>query len=285
MNVWVRLKWKDCRFVWNASDYGGIDHMTVPYKKVWIPDLTLYDGMTIVTIFYSTTEEFYGKKEYTPTFWSDGTVYYNFPSVLESSCSVNVRLFPYDEQECKLVFGSWAYHGLEINFQAKNSAGDLSSSETNVEWDVTGFPAIRHVLYYGCCPEPYPDVTFYLQLKRKPLFYIVNLILPSFLITVMGVFGFFLPCESGEKVSLQITVLLALAVFQLIVAEALPPSAESIPLIAIYFDFSIFLVGFACVMSVVVLNVHYRGNKPIPMRIRKLFFGYLAKICFINAPS
>lgn len=113
----------------------------------------------------------------------------------------------------------------------KNPYGDLSSSVDNVEWNISSFTAQRHVLYYGCCPEPYPDVTYYLHIKRKPDFYVVNIILPTFLITSMAILGFFLPSESGEKVSLQITVMLALAVFQLLVADSLPPSSDTTPLI------------------------------------------------------
>lgn len=186
-------------------------------------------------------------------------MYYNFPSVLESICAVDVEKFPYDEQTCKLLFGSWAYHGFDMDlqvrvvlilnspcvapsslaifyqwfcvFQYKNPQGDLSSAVTNVEWTYVSLKAERHVLYYGCCPEPYPDVTYYLRLKRKPQFYLINLIVPSMLITVMAALGYYLPVESGEKVSLQITVMLSLAVFQLLVADKLPPSADATPII------------------------------------------------------
>lgn len=116
-------------------------------------------------------------------------------------------------------------------FQYKNPQGDLSSAVTNVEWTYISLKAERHVLYYGCCPEPYPDVTYYLKLKRKPQFYLINLIVPSMLITVMAALGYYLPVESGEKVSLQITVMLSLAVFQQLVSDKLPPSADSTPLI------------------------------------------------------
>lgn len=116
-------------------------------------------------------------------------------------------------------------------FQYKNPQGDLSSAVTNVEWTYISLKAERHVLYYGCCPEPYPDVTYYLKLKRKPQFYLINLIVPSMLITVMAALGYYLPVESGEKVSLQITVMLSLAVFQLLVADKLPPSADATPII------------------------------------------------------
>ena len=47
--------------------------------------------------------------------------------------------------------------------------GDLSSYVSNVEWEVTGVPVVRHELIYGCCPEPFPDVTFYIQVSSISL--------------------------------------------------------------------------------------------------------------------
>jgi len=42
---------------------------------------------------------------------------------------------------------------------------------------------------------------------------------------------FYLPTESGEKVSLGLTVLLSFSVFMLLIAEAMPATSEFIPLI------------------------------------------------------
>ena len=43
--------------------------------------------------------------------------------------------------------------------------------------------------------------------------------------------AFLLPPDSGEKVTLGLTVLLAFSVFMLLVAENMPPTSEYIPLI------------------------------------------------------
>ena len=108
------------------------------------------------------------------------------------------------------------------------------SWEKNVEWDVPKISVERHVEFYGCCPEPYPDIAFSIHLTRKPSYYITNIIVPSLIITVLVVLGFILPVSSGEKVSLEITVMLAMSVFQLLVADHLPPSADSTPWIGKY---------------------------------------------------
>lgn len=97
-------------------------------------------------------------------------------------------------------------------------------------YQVLGMPAKKNVILYGCCSDPYPDITFTLHLKRRASFYIFNLLIPCMMISFLAPLGFYLPADSGEKVSLGVTVLLALTVFQLLVAESMPPS-ESVPLI------------------------------------------------------
>lgn len=86
---------------------------------------------------------------------------------------------------------------------------------------------------FSCCPDDYPVIHILLNLKRKSLFYIFNLLLPCIFISVLAPLTFYLPAESGEKVSLGVTTLLAMTVFQLMVAEKMPPS-EALPLIGGY---------------------------------------------------
>ena len=37
------------------------------------------------------------------------------PLIIKSNCKVNVRYFPFDEQECHLKFGSWTYDTTSLN--------------------------------------------------------------------------------------------------------------------------------------------------------------------------
>ena len=48
--------------------------------------------------------------------------------------------------------------------------------------------------------------------------------------SLIAAMSFILPVESGEKVSLEVTILLSLAVFMLIVTESMPPSSDNFPL-------------------------------------------------------
>ena len=66
------------------------------------------------------------------------------------------------------------------------------------------------------------------------MFFTYNLVFPCVLLMAIGTLVFLLPPESGEKVSLSVTVLLAMTVYQLLIAETIPATSEVIPLIGQY---------------------------------------------------
>lgn len=164
---------------------------------------------------------------------SDGTVLWLYPALVKTSCKLNVKYFPFDSQQCGIVFISWTHSGYELDVFYNESADGTTSyyEPENQEWAVERITGERHEKFYACCKEPYPDVTFTIHMRRGSLFYVVNLIAPCLLIFFISFLGFFLPVESGEKVNLETTILLALVVFLLMVGETMPPTPDSIPVL------------------------------------------------------
>ncbi|XP_049691020.1 neuronal acetylcholine receptor subunit alpha-9 isoform X2 [Accipiter gentilis] len=212
----------------------------------------------------------------------DGKITWDAPAITKSSCVVDVSYFPFDSQQCNLTFGSWTYNGNQVDIVNSLDSGDLSDFIEDVEWEIHGMPAVKNVITYGCCSEPYPDVTFTLILKRKSSFYIFNLLLPCILISFLAPLGFYLPADSGEKVSLGVTVLLALTVFQLMVAEIMPPS-ENVPLIGKYYIATMTMITASTALTIIIMNLHHCGSeaKPVPQWARVVILDYMSKIFFV----
>lgn len=66
----------------------------------------------------------------------------------------------------------------------------------------------RNEKFYTCCDEPYLDITFNITMRRKTLFYTVNLIIPCMGISFLTVLVFYLPSDSGEKVRKRLAFIL-----------------------------------------------------------------------------
>ena len=53
----------------------------------------------------------------------DGTINYNFPTIIKSLCKVDVTFFPFDVQVCRFKFGSWMHHGFDLNLSMSAKEG------------------------------------------------------------------------------------------------------------------------------------------------------------------
>lgn len=179
-------------------------------------------------------------------------------------------------------------HLLQTEDSNKIDVGiDLTDYYISVEWDIIKVPAVRNEAFYICCEEPYPDIVFYITLRRKTLFYTVNLIIPCVGISFLSVLVFYLPSDSGEKVSLSISILLSLTVFFLLLAEIIPPTSLTVPLLGKYLLFTMVMVTASVVVTIAVLNVNFRS--PVTHRMSKwvriVFIQVLPRFLLIKRPK
>ncbi|XP_066584899.1 acetylcholine receptor subunit alpha-L1 isoform X2 [Prorops nasuta] len=286
-NVWLEHEWQDHKFQWDPSEYGGVTELYVPSEHIWLPDIVLYnnaDGEYGVTTMTKAILHYTGRVLWTP------------PAIFKSSCEIDVRYFPFDQQTCFMKFGSWTYDGFQIDLKHINQnmgenkvkvGIDLREYYPSVEWDILGVPAERHKKYYPCCHEPYPDIFFNITLRRKTLFYTVNLIVPCVSISYLSVLAFYLPADSGEKIALCINILLSQTMFFLLISEIIPSTSLALPLLGKYLLFTMILVGLSVVITIIILNVHYRKPSTHKMApwVRKIFIRRLPKLLLMRVPD
>ena len=109
-----------------------------------------------------------------------------------------MTFFPFDNQVCQIKFGSWAYSGLQVDLEKLDKMVDLTNYVKSGEWDLMAVNVEKHVRVYPCCPnEPFPDVVYYIFIRRKNLYYLMNIILPCVWLSILSLVGFWLPHDSG----------------------------------------------------------------------------------------
>ncbi|XP_056334789.1 neuronal acetylcholine receptor subunit beta-4 [Danio aesculapii] len=273
-NVWLTQNWNDYRLSWDPAEYEGIDKLRIPSRHIWLPDIVLYnnaDGTYEVTVFTNAIVLFNGSIAWLP------------PAIYKSACKIEVKHFPFDQQNCTLKFRSWTYDHTEIDLLLKSEAASMDDFTPSGEWDILALPGRRTV---SPLDATYVDLTYDFIIKRKPLFYTINLIIPCVLITSLAILVFYLPSDCGEKMTLCISVLLALTVFLLLISKIVPPTSLDVPLIGKYLMFTMVLVTFSIITSVCVLNVHHRSpsTHSMPAWVKIVFLVRLPALLFMQRP-
>ncbi|XP_045062814.1 neuronal acetylcholine receptor subunit alpha-4-like isoform X2 [Coregonus clupeaformis] len=276
-NVWVKQEWNDYKLRWKPEEYENVTSIRIPSEIIWRPDIVLYnnaDGDFAVT-HLTKAHLFY-----------DGRIKWMPPAIYKSSCSIDVTFFPFDQQNCKMKFGSWTYDRAKIDLISIASDVDQMDYWESGEWVIINAVGKYNTKKYECCTEIYPDITYYFIIRRLPLFYTINLIIPCLLISCLTVLVFYLPSQCGEKITLCISVLLSLTVFLLLITEIIPSTSLVIPLIGEYLLFTMIFVTLSIIITVFVLNVHHRSPRThgMPQWVRRVFLDLVPRVLFMKRP-
>ncbi|XP_063045980.1 neuronal acetylcholine receptor subunit alpha-3-like [Engraulis encrasicolus] len=276
-NLWLRHIWNDYKLRWVPIEFDGIESIRVPSNKIWRPDIVLYNNAV---------GDFLVEDKTKALLKFDGTITWVPPAIFKSSCPMDITYFPFDYQNCSMKFGSWTYDKAKIDLVLIGSKVNLKDFWESGEWEIIDAPGYKHDIKYNCCEEIYPDITYSFYIRRLPLFYTINLIIPCLLISFLTVLVFYLPSDCGEKVTLCISVLLSLTVFLLVITETIPSTSLVIPLIGEYLLFTMIFVTLSIVITVFVLNVHYRTptTHTMPQWVRHVFLSVLPRVMLMRRP-
>ncbi|CAF1163148.1 unnamed protein product [Adineta steineri] len=303
-NVWLQVKWKDYQMQWKPEKYGGILSIRIPPSQVWTPDIVLFNNAD---------GKYEASYKSNVVVYSDGSMTWVPPAIYKSSCYIDVKFFPFDEQTCELRFGSWTYDQQQMNFSyydEKERNITIKDYVVSGSWDLLDGPMSIQQSSYTPSVTNETDgsstvasitsarlekadgrdrVEFVCKLliKRKTLFYTVNLIIPTVLISFLSVFVFYLPTDAGEKMTLSISILLALVVFLLLISKILPPTSIVIPLIAKYLLFTFMMNIITIFFTVVIINYNYRTSRThkMPNWIKHLCIDILPRILRMERPK
>ncbi|XP_019358649.1 PREDICTED: acetylcholine receptor subunit gamma [Gavialis gangeticus] len=281
-NIWIEMQWRDYRLQWDKEKYDNISLLRVPSTMVWLPDIVLennIDGTFEITLY---TNVLLGP---------DGSIQWLPPAIYRSSCSIFVTYFPFDWQNCSLVFQSQTYSAKEINLLLTVEGGktlewitiDTEAFTENGEWVIKHRPAKKLVNAGHFTPDDvgYQQVVFYLIIQRKPLFYIINVIVPCVLLSFVAVLVYFLPAKAGgQKCTVSINVLLAQTVFLFLIAQKVPETSQAVPLIGKYLTFLMVVTVIIVANAVIVLNVSLRtpNTHSMSTKVRQLFLRQLPRL-------
>ncbi|XP_028340398.1 acetylcholine receptor subunit epsilon isoform X5 [Physeter macrocephalus] len=165
---------------------------------------------------------------------------------------------------------------------------DTEDYTENGEWAIDFCPGVIRRHDGGSNDGPGDtEVIYTLIIRRKPLFYVINIIVPCVLISGLVLLAYFLPAQAGgQKCTVSINVLLAQTVFLFLIAQKIPETSLSVPLLGRYLIFVMVVATLIVVNCVFVLNVSCRTPTTHAMspRLRHVLLELLPQFLGSGAP-
>ncbi|XP_070207221.1 neuronal acetylcholine receptor subunit beta-3-like [Littorina saxatilis] len=268
MLVLLEFQWTDELMSWNPNDYEELRAIFIPQKKIWVPDLTVdqYVGDTSLKM---------GDDSLLLKVGSEGGVTWNPGLTLQTSCAVDIMYYPYDQQVC-----AWKIYPLmsdtqQIKFDPPLGVDGVygQDAQQNAEWEIVSVvnETCDFNVSSGMLPDTMSCIKYSFTLQRRSTFLSLTLVTPTLLLALLSALVFSLPAESGEKVSLGVTLMLTFIFLLSILMDVLPGSSLQTSV------FMVYLVGLcACsalsvVLTVLVLSLHHRSDS-LPLTKPALFF-------------
>ncbi|KAL8173534.1 UNVERIFIED_CONTAM: 5-hydroxytryptamine receptor 3A [Gekko kuhli] len=256
--IWYRQCWTDEFLTWNPEDFDNLTQMSIRTEAIWVPDILINEFVDV------------GKSPDIPYVYilHTGEVQNLKPVQVVTACSLDIYNFPFDVQNCSLTFTSWLHNIRDINISLWRSQEAVKTDKSvfmnQGEWELLHVLShFREFRVEDASSESYAEMKFFVVIRRRPLFYAVSLLLPSIFLMVMDIVGFYLPPDSGERVSFKITLLLGYSVFLIIVSDTLPATAIGTPLIGVYFVVCMALLVISLTETILIVRlVHKQDLQP-----------------------
>ncbi|CAJ1060757.1 -hydroxytryptamine receptor 3A-like [Xyrichtys novacula] len=268
--IWQVLEWQIDGLSWEKEEC-GTDRVSVPREELWVPDVHIGEFMD---------EDTSPKTPYV-YLYNTGHVYDDKPVRVISSCRLEIYTFPFDIQNCSLTFGAYVHFATDVKMVQGSSAEDILQEsrtviETNGEWELIGITVTPYILDLE--GGSYSQVAYSLLIRRRPVLYVVNLLIPSCFLVTVDLFSFLLPPSSVDRSSFKMTLILGYTVFLLIMNDLLPVTGETTPLINVFFSLSLALMVTSLLETVFITNVQYSSSQysAVPNWLSVLVLRYLA---------
>jgi len=105
------MSWVDRRLMWDPAEYDGLEEIRLRSHQLWTPGI----------IFHNARDGQFGQAyQVNVGVRASGDIEWLPPALYKAACSINVKLFPFDKQKCRLIFRSTDYDATVFDFRKVN---------------------------------------------------------------------------------------------------------------------------------------------------------------------
>ena len=252
-----QYKWFDEKISWNPNVYNNTGTIALPVDAVWKPELVLTNPAGPVTTVDSSMT--------TVRYYSNGQALWFPTGIISIACFIDIKYYPFDTQSCPLYFSVSNYLSSEMSLYLVNKVAPLAHYTRSGVWDLSKTEATvtdRGVQAF--------KVT--LSMVRRPTFVALIILAPIMILSFLNMLVFFIPADSGERISFTITLLLSQTVFLTIVSDSIPHTSNPLAILCYFIGLQVLLSAIICVVTILNLNLYHKDPEdPVPLWICRLF--------------
>ncbi|XP_066503163.1 5-hydroxytryptamine receptor 3A-like [Hoplias malabaricus] len=280
--LWLRLYWFHEFLIWDPEVCDGVSKISLPVLNLWTPDIIVYEFVDDDV------------SQACPYVYVNHTGHIRYDRMLRlvSACNLEIFSFPFDIQNCTFTFGSYMHTIKDVRVKTALPFEQMSENsklylEASGEWELVVILGEEGILNFGI--DEWDIITFWVVIKRRPILYVVNLLIPSSFLMIIDILSFYLPPHSVDRASFKMTLILGYTVFLLIMNDLLPSTANGTPIIGIYFSVCLALMVISLLETVIITSVlHHNSMKyrEVPHWVQVVVLGYIARlICYSRPPE
>ncbi|XP_046561761.1 neuronal acetylcholine receptor subunit beta-4-like [Haliotis rubra] len=237
----VNMIWLDQTLAWNKTEYDDIENVTISADYVRVPSVVIPNGIDEVRL----------DSVKSSLIQNNGEASVIITDTFKTSCQIDITMNPFDEQQCSMMLMPSGNFYLGVDMAGSIMGGVPTFFIGNNEWKLVDLYAYVEDVPMGRIPNL---VKFDFCLKRKSMFYIVSIIFPMTLLSLLNACVFLLPADSGEKMFYLISIFVSYAVFMNFVNDSIPKSGDVCRL-SVYLTLVICQSCLAIITTMASLNV------------------------------
>lgn len=263
------LRWKDVfAHLLKEWDWMNDDQLSLDAELIWLPDLRVGNSEGFGNVL--------GPKDYGKVIIDGNGAVEGFPYITrEIKFVCDVTFYPFDTQEVGISLYSWSLDISKLKLVPNEDFYQtaLQIFMENGEWDITKQEPTLKYMYAD--NRTYASIAYEITIRRKWLHPVLTTIGPIVITSVLNSFVFMLPVESGERITLSISVFIILAVFLTIINESLPKTSNTVSILVIYLSMQIVGTVLTIVTTCAIITVHHKKHHDNKSK----FYTLISKLC------
>ncbi|XP_059145925.1 acetylcholine receptor subunit alpha-type acr-16-like [Physella acuta] len=256
--LYFEMSWNDKDLAWDAQNYSNWSFVSLPSGLLWHPEVF------VLNIDSDSGTNYLLPESNTVLLNSSGVIVYRLLTSITTFCNFDLTYYPFDTQTCIIVMG---LNGDGVTILVQPSILNDSVLELDIEPLQGEWAMLDKRFEVKTSNLNIPYVKLYVSIRRATLYYILCVVTPMVVTSLLTLVVFWIPPDSGEKMSFMVSIYMSTSLFLSFVGSTMPRNltkTEKIPRIMLFISFIIIEGILSIIATVYVMRKYRQEQKLLP---------------------